>query len=127
MRIIFADGMTLDALDDVHPLLASPIYSNSAFQSGTTQYADAVLRAELWPSVQGDDYHVLLDAPTIDPEYLLTVPPADGSDTVGPRGQVTGTIDNNWFVKVVQPKVLAQLGVNPTSLTIFLTQNLRLD
>src|SRR5471030_1066514 len=48
MRIIFADGMTLDALDDVHPLLASPIYSNSAFQSGTTQYADAVLRAKLW-------------------------------------------------------------------------------
>jgi hypothetical protein len=126
MKVSFADGNTLDATRDVQPLLASPIYTSTAFQSGTTQYADAVLRAELWPAVMGDNYHVLLDTPDVEPLYLLSVPSEDGFTTIGPQGQVTGTVDYDWFVKVVQPAILAQLGVSPTSLTIFLTHNLRL-
>lgn len=126
MKVVFADGTTLDASADVNPLIASPIYQNTVFQSGTTQYADAVLRAELWPAVQGSDYHVLLATPIIEPLYLLSVPAADGSASTGPRGEVTGTLDYDWFVKVVQPAVVALLGVSPTALTIFLTHNIRL-
>lgn len=126
MKVSFADGNTLDASQDVQPLLASPIYANTAFQSGTTQYADAVLRAELWPAVMGSNYHVLLDTPFVEPVYLVSVPPTDGFTTTGPHGEVTGTVDYDWFVKVVQPAVIAELGVSPTSLTIFLTHNIRL-
>ena len=126
MRISFADGVVLDASREVQPLVASPIYSSTAFQSGTTQYADAVLRAELWPAVMGSDYHVLLDTPFVEPTYLLSVPAQDGFTTTGPQGGVIGIVNYDWFVKVVQPAVLIQLGVSPTSLTIFLTHNLRL-
>ncbi len=126
MKLIFSDGNVLDPQHDVTPLLASPIYSSAVFPSGTTQYADAVLRAELWPAVQGSDYHVLLDTPTVAPEYLLPVPSNEGSTVTGPHGQVTGTVDFAWFVKTVQPAVIAQLGIAPTSLTIFLTHNLLL-
>ena len=126
MRLVFSDGKMLDAQRDVAPLLASPIYSSAAFQSGTTQYADAVLRAELWAAVQGSTYHVLLDTPSVVPEYVLNVPMNEGFTMTGPRGQVTGTVDYDWFVKTVQPAVIAQLGVAPTSLTIFVTHNLLL-
>jgi hypothetical protein len=126
MKVVFADGTTLDASRDLNPLLGSPIYQNAAFQSGTTQYADAVLRAELWPAIQGSDYHVLLATPFVEPLYLLQVPAEDGSASTGPRGEVTGTVDYDWFVKVVQPAIVVQLGVSPTSLTIFLTHNIRL-
>ena len=126
MKISFADGTTLDASREVQPLLASPIYTSAAFESGTTQYADSVLRAELWPAVMGGNYHVLLDTPFVEPVYLLSVPASDGFTTIGPHGEVTGTVDYDWFVKVVQPAILTQLGVSPTSLTIFLTHNLLL-
>jgi hypothetical protein len=126
IRLLFSDGNILDAQREVAPLLASPIYSSAAFPSGTTQYADAVLRAELWPAVQGSNYHVLLDSPSIASEYLLSVPSNEGSTKTGPHGQVTGTIDYAWFVKTVQPAVIAQLGIAATSLTIFVTHNLRL-
>jgi hypothetical protein len=126
MRLVFSDGNILDAQREVAPLLASPIYTSAVFQSGTTQYADAVLRAELWPAVQGSNYHVLLDTPSVVPEYLLTVPSSEGSTVTGPHGGVTGTVDYAWFVKTVQPAVIAQLGIPATSLTIFLTHNLLL-
>jgi hypothetical protein len=126
MKLIFSDGNVLDAQREVAPLLASPIFTSAVFPSGSTQYADAVLRAELWPAVQGSNYHVLLDTPTVMPEYLLSVPSNEGSTVTGPRGQVTGTVDYQWFVKTVQPAVIAQLGIAPTSLTIFVTHNLLL-
>jgi hypothetical protein len=126
MKVSFEDGIVLNASSEVQPLLGSPIYTSAAFQSGTTQYADAVLRAELWPAVIGSDYHVLLDTPFVEPVYLLSVPSADGFTTTGPNGGVIGIVDYDWFVKVVQPAVVAQLGVSPTSLTIFLTHNLQL-
>jgi len=126
MKVVFADGTTLDASREVNPLIRSPIYTSTAFQSGTTQYADAVLRAELWPAVQGSDYHVLLATPFVEPLFLLSVPAEDGSASTGQGGEVTGTIDYDWFVKVVQPAIVAQLGVSPTALTIFLTHNIRL-
>ncbi|HEY7981199.1 MAG TPA: hypothetical protein VID19_06920 [Candidatus Eremiobacteraceae bacterium] len=126
MKLIFSDGNVLDAQREVAPLLASPIFSSAVFPSGTTQYADAVLRAELWPAVQGSNYHVLLDTPSVAPEYLLTVPSNEGSTMTGPHGQVTGTVDYQWFVKTVQPTVVTQLGIAPTSLTIFVTHNLLL-
>jgi hypothetical protein len=126
MKLIFSDGNTLDAQREVAPLLASPIYTSAVFQSGTTQYADAVLRAELWPAIQDANYHVLLDTPTVEPEFLLTVPSNEGSTVTGPRGQITGTVDYTWFVKTVQPTVISQLGIAPTALTIFVTHNLLL-
>lgn len=126
MRLAFADGNSLDAQNDVKSLTASPIYVNAIFPSGTTQYADAVLRAELWGALQGSNYHVLLNSPTVAADYLLTVPATDGFTTMGEHGQITGIVDFNWFVKTVQPSVIAQLGIPPTSLTIFLTHNVRL-
>jgi len=124
MRLRFANGKVLDAKRETAELLASPIYTNAVFPSGRTQYVDAVLRAELWASVQGTNYHVLLDTPTVAPEYQLDVPADLGFTSTGPGGGVIGTVDYNWFVKVVQPAIIAQLGVPPTSLTIFLTRNL---
>jgi hypothetical protein len=126
LRLVFADGTVLDASTETPALIASPIYASAPFASGTTQYSDAVLRAEFWQSAQSSGYHVLLAPPTVEPTYVLQVPAADGTTSIGPRGEVKGVLDFDWFVKSEEPMIISQLGLAPTTLTVFLTKNIRL-
>jgi hypothetical protein len=127
MRFVFSDGKVLDGSSETTALISSPIFASAPFASGTTQYGDAVLRAEFWQSAQSSSYHVLLAAPVIEPTYSLQVPAADGSTSTGPRGQIRGVLDFDWFVKSEEPMIISQLGISPTTLTIFLTKNIRLQ
>jgi len=127
LRLVFSDGHVLDASAETAALIASPIYASASFPSGTTQYGDAVLRAEFWQSAQSSNYHVLLATPTVEPTYSLQVPAVDGFTSDGPRGQVKGVVDFAWFVKTEEPMIVSQLSLPPTTLTIFLTKDIRLQ
>ena len=82
-----SDGVVLDASPLVADLEASPIFSNAKFTTGTTQLADAMMRAEFWNKVNrsAPDYHLLLGTPTIKPAVTITVPASAG----------TGLLSNN--------------------------------
>ncbi len=127
IRATFPDGTVLDASGDSLDLIASPIYSAAPFASGLTQYADSVLRAEFWEFAQSSDYHVLLNTPSIEPAVALAIPAGDGSVSVGPLGEKKGVVDFDWFIKTEEPLIIGQLGISPTSLTVFLTKNIRLQ
>ena len=64
--------------------LTSPLFQNATYATGgvnvgTTQYGDAILRAEFWDSVStvASNYHVLL-SPKLMPSLQIDVPMADG-------------------------------------------------
>ncbi|HLJ83959.1 MAG TPA: hypothetical protein VKT51_07315 [Candidatus Eremiobacteraceae bacterium] len=126
LRVVFSNDQVLDASAETAALLASPIYASAPFMSGTTQYGDAVLRAEFWQSAQSSSYHVLLAPPTVEPTYTLQVPAADGFTSSGLHGIVKGVVDFDWFVKSEEPLIVSQLGLPPTTLSVFLTRNIRL-
>ena len=93
LRLQFADGTVFDASSDiaaplntsvVNNVLASPMFTPSPIYAGsvnlgTTQYADAVQRGNLWNKVSGrPDYHVQLK-PEVYPTQTIVVPAALGA------------------------------------------------
>jgi len=67
---VFADGASLDAGGKVANVLGSPNFQDAPYTSGTTQFADAVQRAEFWPHVSttSPNWHTLLTStPTVYP------------------------------------------------------------
>ncbi len=91
-RLIFPDGgvfdATTDLVDGVTPLAGivnSPIFQPVPWtvgptQVGTTQFGDAMLRANFWSFIPGNrsGYHVLLAAPQILPVQVIQVPDGEG-------------------------------------------------
>ena len=120
MKLTFSDGTILDGTDEVATLTASPIFVDAQYASGNTQFADALMRAEFWAYVASKKYHVLLDTPTVEATYNLTVPAADGSIV---RGE--GRVSYQWFIQTIEPQILQERNVDPRTLTLFLTKNTR--
>jgi len=74
---VFADGVVLSGTSKVGNVLGSPNFQNATYTSGTTQYGDAVQRAEFWPFVSGasSNWHTLIDStPTVYPTQVIQVP-----------------------------------------------------
>jgi len=120
IKLVFSDGTILDGTDEIAALTASPIFVDAMFPSGKTQFADALMRAEFWKYVKSENYHVLLATPAIAPTVRVDVPPADGSIVNG-EGRVT----YQWFVQTIEPQILQQVNADPTTLSLFLTENTR--
>jgi hypothetical protein len=120
IKLAFSDGTILDGSNEIATLTASPIFVDAAYPSGKTQFADALMRAEFWKYAKSENYHVLLATPAIEPTVRVDVPTADGSIVNG-EGRVT----YQWFVQTIEPQILQQLNVDPTTLSIFLTENTR--
>jgi hypothetical protein len=53
----------LDAAPIARQVVGSPIFAKYAFASGTTQYADALMRADFYKESGGGDWHTLLGQP----------------------------------------------------------------
>src|SRR5258708_33721532 len=74
---VFANGFVLSGTSKVGNVLGSPNFQNATYTSGTTQFGDAVQRAEFWPFVPGasPNWNTLLDAtPTVYPTQVIQVP-----------------------------------------------------
>jgi hypothetical protein len=107
--------------------LASPIFNSSidfvqgGTNVGTTQYIDAVERANLWNKVStlNPGYHVLFGTPTVEPTVSLTVPSSEG--VVASYNGLTVIVANiNWYDPQVQA-VLTADGIPASTLPVFVT------
>ena len=126
LQLVFSDGTMLDASPVAAVISKSPLYTNSTYAAGTTQYGDAIMRSEFWSYAANQDYHVLLAAPLMEQPVRLDVPAADGYTKTQPDGSKMGYLNFTWFVHTAQPQVLNQLGINPATLAIFATRNTQL-
>ncbi|HWZ17655.1 MAG TPA: hypothetical protein VNW73_02565 [Ktedonobacteraceae bacterium] len=125
----FSNGKSFDGTPQVSSTTSSPLFQNAPFKSGTTQYGDAIQRAEFWNSVsiKSPNYHVLVGSPTIAQTVTLTIPLADGKTVVdSSSGKTIGLININWFDPQIQT-LLTSLNFTPKMLPIFLTHNVYLS
>ncbi len=125
----FSNGNSFDGTPQVSSTTSSPLFQNANFTSGTTQYGDAIQRAEFWNSVstKSPNYHVLVGTPTIAQTVTLNIPSVDGTTVVdSSSGQTIGLININWFDPQIQT-LLTSLKFTPNMLPIFLSHNVYLS
>lgn len=132
-RLQLADGSIFDASSDlidgttpVQGVLDSPIFKPvpwniGGISLGTTQWGDAVMRANFWSrkSDRGAGYHVLLGTPTVIP-VVVDVPAAYGRSGPDPKsGALEAFIDADWTLDLTV-QVTNAYGIPPTTLPIHL-------
>ena len=125
----FSNGKSFDGTPQVSSTTSSPLFQNAQFISGTTQYGDAIQRAEFWNSVstKSPNYHVLVGSPTIAKTVTLSIPSVDGATVVDPSsGKTIGIININWFDPHIQT-LLTTLNFTPNMLPIFLSHDIYLS
>ncbi len=121
-----AGNPTLDGSNIVLATLNSPIYQVADYTTGgvhlgSTQYADAIQRAEFWNlSGFSHNYHVLLASPAIAQAVTIQVPTEDGAAEQLLSGGFAGLLDIGYFDSIVAG-LLPSLPANVTP--IFLTDN----
>jgi probable HAF family extracellular repeat protein len=137
-RLVFADGTVLDATTDVvdgvtpvdgvrnSPIFQKIPWNSGPTQLGTTQWGDAVLRANFWSihSDSGQGYHVLLSAPSVAPVVVINVPPDRGITLLDPSNNRFGVVDFEWLADLTANETFA-LGIGPQQLPIHLFSSLR--
>ncbi|HEY6287757.1 MAG TPA: hypothetical protein VIX20_18975 [Ktedonobacteraceae bacterium] len=129
LLLTFSNGKSFDGTPQVSSTTSSPLFQNAQFSSGTTQYGDAIQRAEFWNSVstKSPNYHVLVGSPTIAKTVTLSIPSVDGATVVDPSsGKTIGIININWFDPQIQT-MLTSLKFTPNMLPIFLSHNVYLS
>jgi hypothetical protein len=125
----FSNGKGFDGTPQVSSTISSPLFKNAPFISDTTQYGDAIQRAEFWKivSTKSPNYHVLVGSPTIAKTVTLSIPSAYGKTALdSSSGKTIGIINVNWFDPQMQA-LLTSLKFNPTMLPIFLSHNVYLS
>lgn len=118
------------------PILNPAPFVFGGINVGTTQYVDAFQRANFWKVLNGQDYHVLLNpAVTLQPVFI-DVPATAGLALTDPNLFEAAygfsycapllLVDLNWFDSYLTSTVMSKLanqGVNPSTLPVFLTYN----
>ena len=123
---VFADGVILSGTSKVGNVLGSPNFQNATYTSGTTQYGDAVQRAEFWPFVSGTsaNWHTLLDStPTVYPTQVIQVPQNQAVVLVGSIShRIFALMSYSWFSDRLH-EAINSLHIAPTTLPVVLTYN----
>src|SRR5260370_37664537 len=98
---VFANGFVLSGTSKVGNVLDSPNFQDATYTSGTTQFGDAVQRAEFWPFVSGSspNWHTLLpSAPTVYPTQVIQVPQNQAVVLIGSVShRVFALMSISWF------------------------------
>src|SRR5260221_32037 len=86
LRLTFSNGKAFDGTTKVPETTGSPIFQDAQFISGSTQYGDAIQRAEFWKSVSttSPNYHVLVGTPKAATALSLAVPKVDVANWISP-------------------------------------------
>jgi hypothetical protein len=125
IKLVFADGTVFDAGSVTAATVASPLFQPASFSSGTTQYGDAIQRAEFWNVGGSGDYHVLLGQPLVLPTLTITVPSGAGFTAIALRtGATIGLVNVQWLAQRID-QALNTGGFSPTTLPIFPQQGRR--
>jgi hypothetical protein len=122
LRFVFSDGTVFDASTRAAAATASPIFFPAPFASGTTQYGDAIQRAEFWAVGGSGSYHVLLGAPAVAPTATINVPQHQGSVATNSRGVTVGRINDSWLSAQLH-NLLVSGAPDPGTLPVFLADN----
>ncbi len=125
LSFTFSNGVTLDGTSKVQDTIASPIFQAAKFKSGTTQYGDAIQRAEFWNDVSTSSptYHVLFGQPTVLATQAIAVPANQGTEFTGSHsGKPIGLISISWLSSHLQ-NLLVSLHISAQTMPIFLTYN----
>jgi hypothetical protein len=107
----------------------SPLFENSQFATGFTQFEDAVMRAEFFPLFSKDrdddgngNYHVLLGRPKTLIPVTIEVPPGSSVVLQAPDGNLVAIIDINFIVSQLNTLVQTE-AITVNAIPIFLTRN----
>jgi hypothetical protein len=114
---------SMDATGNALTTVASPIFTPTNFGiSGDpgVQYGDAVMRAQF--GQVGTGYHVTLGQPAVMDTVSIDVPQSHGVAVLNPLGVLVGRVEATWF-RAHLHRLLGSLHIDPTTLPIFLTQN----
>ena len=126
LTLVFSDGTKFKSDRFMNGLKNSPLFTTASFgAAGVTQFRDAVMRSEFWQYAQKENYHVLLAPPVIERPVVVDIPAVDGYTTTT-SGVTSGFVTFDYFMDVVEPSVIAKLGIEPNTLTIFPTYGTRL-
>ncbi|MGH9469990.1 MAG: glycosyl hydrolase family 18 protein [Terriglobia bacterium] len=113
----------MDAAPDAPKIIASPIFQKYAFPGGTTQYGDAVQRAEFYQQAVHKNWHTLLGKPRITPPLRIEIPAADGYILHSKRtGQSFAVVDVE-YAKGELFKALPKIHVRPNELVMAVARN----
>jgi hypothetical protein len=137
-KLVLSDGSVWDPLQGgpfspVARTVLSPIfdetttYTQGGVDVGTSQYNDAVQRANFWSVVSNNtNYHVRLGGPsarvTILPEVTFNVPSQYGSQGVE-FGVHVALVDINWYDEQISNYMTQSQVINPTGFPIFENAN----
>src|SRR5690242_5653860 len=106
LKVVMSNGVTVTG--SAAKLKASPILSNAAFTSGTTQLGDAMMRSGFWKTIQASspNWHLLLGTPKVLPTVTINVPAADGTGQVF-NGIPYANILYSWWASKLQSIITA--------------------
>lgn len=103
-------------------VMNSPNFRNAPYQTGVTQFADAVQRAQFF-RIMGRDWHTLLGAPQLLKPVVIDVP--RGRARVyrnRSTGAVYALVDTAFFISHLNTIVQLE-ALHPDTLAVFLTAN----
>src|SRR5881392_285364 len=119
LKVVMSDGITVTG--SASKLKASPIFSNAAFTSGTTQLGDAMQRSGFWKTIQASspNWHLLLGTPKVLPTVTINVPAADGTGLTF-NGIPYANILYSWWTSKLQSIITAH-NFSATTLPLILS------
>ena len=107
----------------------SPLFENSQFATGFTQFEDAEMRAQFFPLFNkdgdndgNDNYHVLLGRPQTLVPVTIEVPSGSAVVFQAPDGNVVALIDINFIVSQLNTLIQTE-PITVNAIPIFLTRN----
>jgi hypothetical protein len=109
-------------------LLSSPLFEDSPFATGFTQFEDAVMRAEFFPLFSknhedgNDSYHVLLGRPKTLIPVTIEVPPGSSIVLQAPDGNLVAIIDINFIVSQLNTLIQTE-PITVNAIPMFITRN----
>jgi hypothetical protein len=122
------NNIVIDATVINDQVTNSPLFQNSQFATGFTQFEDAVMRAEFFPLFRknhedGDDsYHLLLGRPQTLIPVTIEVPPGSSIVLQAPDGGLVAIIDINFIVSQLNTLIQTE-PITVNAIPIFLTRN----
>lgn len=123
LNMVFSNGTSFDGTSRVAQTKNSPLFKSAKFISGTTQYGDAVARAEFWKDIKAKspNYHVLVGTPTIAKTVTMNIPSSAGATAVdSSTGKTIGLVDINWLDPQLQT-MLTSMHFTANMFPIFLS------
>ncbi|HEX4022305.1 MAG TPA: chitinase [Acidobacteriaceae bacterium] len=119
--------LVIDATPDISKVVHSPIFEKYAFATGTTQYGDAVQRAEFFKQAgsktDAKGWHTLLGHPRVARVVEIDIPASDGYVLTSRRTGHSLAVVDLEFVQKELFQQLAKTNIGPGELVIAVTKN----